>query len=120
MDWIVSKRKLFIGQRSHRRADTARSDRKHLVGLLPVDGNELLPEGAQLVLRPDASGSTSVGHVTSSFRSPTLGRTFGLALLESGRQRFGSAVYAPVGGHVIAATVTEPIFYDKENARRDS
>jgi sarcosine oxidase subunit alpha len=120
MDWIVSKRKPFIGQRSHRRADTARSDRKHLVGLLPVDGNELVPEGAQLVLQPDGAGSTSVGHVTSSYRSPTLGRTFGLALLESGRQRFGSAVYAPVDGHVIAATVTEPIFYDRENARRDS
>jgi len=120
MDWIVSKRKPFIGQRSHRRVDTARSNRKHLVGLLPVDGNELLPEGAQLVLQADGTGSRSVGHVTSSFRSPTLGRTFGLALLEGGRQRFGSAVYAPVAGHVIAATVTEPIFYDKENARRDS
>src|SRR5207245_10798376 len=49
MSWILSKKKTFIGQRSQRRSDTARPDRKHLVGLLPV-GDQLLPEGAQLVL----------------------------------------------------------------------
>src|SRR5207244_9619511 len=51
--WIVSKKKPFVGQRSHRRSDTARADRKHLVGLLPVDGDQLLPEGAPLVLPAD-------------------------------------------------------------------
>jgi len=120
MDWIVSKRKPFIGKRSQQRPDTVKADRKHLVGLLPLDGNELLPEGAQLVLQPDGATSTSVGHVTSSYRSPTLGRNFALALLQSGRERFGTTVYAPPDGHTMAATVTEPIFYDKENARRDS
>jgi sarcosine oxidase subunit alpha len=121
MSWIVSKKKPFIGQRSHRRSDTARPDRKHLVGLLPVDGAQLLPEGAQLVLQPDgATTAKMVGHVTSSYRSATLGRTFALAMLQSGRERLGSTVYAPLNGHAVAATVTAPIFYDKENARRDS
>jgi sarcosine oxidase subunit alpha len=121
MSWIVSKKKAFVGQRSHRRSDTARPDRKHLVGLLPVDGEQLLPEGAQLVLEQNGSaGVKMVGHVTSCYRSSTLGRTFALAMLQSGRERFGSTVYAPLNGHVIAATVTEPIFYDKENIRRDS
>jgi sarcosine oxidase subunit alpha len=121
MGWIVSKKKTFVGQRSHRRSDTARPDRKHLVGLLPIDRDELLPEGAQLVLEPSVSlAANMVGHVTSSYRSPTLGRTFALALLQSGRERIGRTVYAPLGGHTVAATVTEPIFYDKENLRRDS
>ncbi|HEY4844887.1 MAG TPA: 2Fe-2S iron-sulfur cluster-binding protein [Candidatus Dormibacteraeota bacterium] len=121
MSWIVSKKKAFIGQRSHRRSDTARADRKHLVGLLPIDGEELLPEGAQLVLEQNGpAGVKMVGHVTSSYRSATLGRTFALAMLQSGRERFESTVYAPLNGHVVAATVTEPIFYDKENVRRDS
>ena len=121
MSWIVSKKKAFIGQRSHRRSDTARTDRKQLVGLLPVDGAHLLPEGAQLVLAPDGGiPATMVGHVTSSYRSATLGRTFALAMLQSGRDRIGGTVYAPLNGHTIAATVTEPIFYDKDNARRDS
>ena len=120
MGWMVSKRKAFIGQRSHRRVDTARTDRKHLVGLLPLDGDALLPEGTQLVLQSDGASLKSVGHVTSSYRSPTLGRTFALALLQGGRGRLGTTVHAPLDGRAIAATVTEPIFYDKENDRRDS
>jgi sarcosine oxidase, subunit alpha len=121
MSWIVSTKKSSIGRRSHRRADTARPDRKQLVGLLPVDREALLPEGAQLVLQPDSSiPAKMVGHVTSSYRSAALGRTFALGLLQSGRERLGDTVYAPLNGHVIAATVTEPIFYDKENVRRDS
>ena len=121
MSWIVSKKKPFVGQRSHRRSDTARPDRKQLVGLLPIEGDQLLPEGAQLVLQPDdAAPMRMVGHVTSSYRSAALGRTFALAMLQSGRERLGATVYAPLNGHVIAATVTEPIFYDKENLRRDS
>jgi len=121
MSWIVSKKKPFIGQRSHRRSDTARLDRKQLVGLLPVDGEQLLPEGAQLALQPNGAVPIKmVGHVTSSYRSAALGRTFALAMLQRGRERLGSTVYAPLNGHVVAATVTEPIFYDKENVRRDS
>jgi sarcosine oxidase subunit alpha len=121
MSWIVSNKKPFVGQRSHRRSDAMRSDRKHLVGLLPLEGDQLLPEGAQLVLEADGRAATRmVGHVTSSYHSATLGRTFALAMLQSGRERLGSTVYAPLSGHVVAATVTEPIFYDKENVRRDS
>src|SRR5215207_6868531 len=49
MDWIVSKTKPdFLGKRSFARADTSRPDRKQLVGLLPVEGRALLPEGAAL------------------------------------------------------------------------
>jgi sarcosine oxidase subunit alpha len=121
MSWVVSKKKSFIGQRSHRRNHTARPDRRHLVGLLPIDRDELLPEGAQLVVEPNLSAPVKmVGHVTSSYRSAALGRTFALALVQSGRERIGATVYAPLNGHTVAATVTEPIFYDKENVRRDS
>jgi sarcosine oxidase, subunit alpha len=121
MSWIVSKRKPFVGQRSHRRSDTARPDRKQLVGLLPLEKEDLLPEGAQLVAEPDGSPpARMIGHVTSSYWSAALGRTFALALLRSGRDRLGQTVYAPLNGHVAAATVTEPVFYDKENVRRDS
>ena len=78
-------------------------------------------EGAQLVVEPEgAIPMKMVGHVTSSYRSATLGRTFALAMLQSGRERLGAMVYAPLNGHIVAATVTEPIFYDKENVRRDS
>ncbi|MGH3756223.1 2Fe-2S iron-sulfur cluster-binding protein [Actinophytocola sp.] len=129
MDWIVSKRKQFVGSRSLRRPDTARPDRKQLVGLLPVDPSALLPEGAQLVaeeipldMPPDVPLDPPVpmlGHVTSSYRSAALGRTFALALVTGGRDRLGQVLHAPLGDRTIAATVTEPVLYDPEGARRD-
>jgi sarcosine oxidase subunit alpha len=121
MDWIVSKRKDFVGKRSLRRPDTARPDRKQLVGLLPVDPDALLPEGAQLVADgvPLTPPVPMLGHVTSSYRSAALGRTFALALLRGGRDRLGQVVQAPLSDRTIAATVTEPIFYDPEGKRRD-
>ncbi|MBA2300063.1 MAG: (2Fe-2S)-binding protein, partial [Chloroflexi bacterium] len=79
LSWAVSTKKDFIGRRSHRRPDAQRADRKHLVGLLPLDSDALLPEGAQLVAPGTDLGAIPVpmlGHVTSSYRSAALGRTF--------------------------------------------
>ncbi len=50
LGWAISKTKAdFIGKRSLTRPDTAREDRKQLVGLLTEDPQTVLPEGAQLV-----------------------------------------------------------------------
>jgi sarcosine oxidase, subunit alpha len=121
MSWIVNETKGdFIGRRSLRRPDIVRPDRKHLVGLLPQDPEALLPEGAQLVLRDTGTiPMPMVGHVTSSYRSAILGRTFALAMLERGRELHGTTVYAPLIGDTLAAKVTAPVFYDPEGARRD-
>jgi len=122
MGWVVSKKKPdFIGKRSHARPENTRDDRKQLVGLLPADPHTLLAEGAQLV----ASGVVSappvpmLGHVTSSYRSAALERTFALALLKGGRGRIGDTVHAWQDGELVAVTVTDPVLYDKEGARRD-
>jgi sarcosine oxidase subunit alpha len=121
MDWIVNPSKGdFVGKRSLRRADLVRPDRRRLVGLLPVDPNELLPEGAQLV--EEDTGRIPipmVGHVTSSYRSAALGRTFSLALVAGGRGRYGETVFAPLRDRTVAATITAPVLYDPEGARRD-
>jgi len=125
MSWIVSLRKGdFVGRRSLRRADLTRPDRKQLVGLLSKDPDTLIPEGAQLIDSGSVGAAPPVpmrGHVTSSYRSVALGRTFALALLEAGRQRHGDTVYAFDArlAEPIAATVTDPVFYDPEGARRD-
>src|SRR5260370_2879524 len=52
MSWIVSKKKPFIGQRSHRRSDAARPDRKDMGGRLPAAGGPLLPSGARRLFHP--------------------------------------------------------------------
>ncbi|GAA1912145.1 2Fe-2S iron-sulfur cluster-binding protein [Streptantibioticus ferralitis] len=121
MGWVVSKKKRdFIGKRSHLRADTGRADRKQLVALLPQD-DVLLPEGAQLVAGDRLADPPvpMLGHITSSYRSVALGRTFALALVRSGRERVGERLYVPVGEELIPVTVTGPVLYDPEGARRD-
>src|SRR5438309_9396229 len=52
---LIARDKDFLGRRSLTRSDTARRDRKQLVGLLPDDPEEVLPEGAALV---DVLGET--------------------------------------------------------------
>ena len=122
MSWAVSKKKPdFIGKRSYARADTVRPDRKHLVGLLPEDPGTFLPEGTHLVADSvlPAPPVSMLGHVTSSYRSAALGRTFALALVKGGRERIGERLYAPVGDRLVPVTVASPVLYDPEGARRD-
>ncbi len=61
MAWIVSTTKPdFLGKRSFARVDTARADRKHLVGLLPA---ERVAEGAQVVATPGSRRDARPRHV---------------------------------------------------------
>jgi sarcosine oxidase, subunit alpha len=121
MDWVVSKKKAdFVGKRSFARADASRPDRKQLVGLVPLDPDTLLPEGAQLVADERFEiPAPMLGHVTSSYRSAALGRTFALALVAGGRERIGDTIYAPLADRTVPVAVTEPVLYDKEGSRRD-
>jgi sarcosine oxidase subunit alpha len=121
MEWIVNLSKGdFVGRRSLHRSDTVRPDRKHLVGLLPVTTDALPPEGAQLVLEDTVDIPMRLaGHVTSSYRSPALERTFALAILEGGHGLHGRTVYAPLPNGTLACTVTSPVLYDPAGERRD-
>jgi sarcosine oxidase subunit alpha len=121
MGWIVHEAKGdFVGRRSLRRPHLVRPDRRRLVGLLPADPRVGLPEGSQLVLEDlGRVPMPMAGHVTSSYASPALGRTFALALLERGDERIGETVYAPLASGTVAATVTSSVFWDPDHARRD-
>ncbi|WP_046732784.1 2Fe-2S iron-sulfur cluster-binding protein [Streptomyces humi] len=122
MSWVVSKKKPdFVGKRSFARAENLREDRKQLVGLLPADEHVLLPEGAQIIATSDipAPPVPMLGHVTSSYRSDALRRTFALALVRSGTRRIGETLYVPLDGRTVPVTVTDPVLFDKEGARRD-
>jgi len=112
----------FIGSRSFARADTRRPHRKQLVGLLPVDPQRQIPEGAQLVAVGADLSTTPVpmlGHVTSSYRSAELDRTFALALVAGGADRHGERLLASFGADDAEVVITSPVFLDPEGARRD-
>ncbi|MFG2865938.1 sarcosine oxidase subunit alpha family protein [Streptomyces sioyaensis] len=124
MSWVVSKQKDFIGKRSYSRADTSRTDRKQLVGLLPSDRATRLPEGTQLIapdvpVTPEAGPVPMLGHITSSYHSEALGRPFALALVSAGRDRVGDTLFAHVGDDLVPVEVTEPVLYDPEGTKRD-
>jgi sarcosine oxidase, subunit alpha len=119
MAWAVAGQKPdFIGKRSLARADMQAPGRKQLVGLLPDDPEAVLDEGAQIVADPtEAVPMTMLGHVTSSYMSPNLGRSFALALLRDGHARIGQKLYVPLIDRTLAVTVTRPVFFDQEGTR---
>ncbi len=120
MSWIVNRQKPdFLGRRSHFRSDIVRPGRKQLVGLLTVDPWRVLPEGAHVV---DDCGNVPpmpmLGHVTSSYMSPNLGRSIAMAVVKDGRHRRGSLVdVALMDGRKIRAKVCDPVFIDHEGGR---
>jgi sarcosine oxidase, subunit alpha len=122
LGWAIRKStKDFVGRRSLSRPDSAREDRKQLVGLLPEDPRLLLVEGAHIVEHAPLGPPPVpyLGHVTSSYPSVALGRTFALALVASGRRRIGARLFATMDGAMIPVEVTSHVLYDPEGARRD-
>jgi sarcosine oxidase subunit alpha len=125
MSWAVSKKKVdFIGKRSFTRSENLNPLRKQFVGLLPIDAETVLPEGAQII-EAVADGVLPpppvpmLGHVTSSYRSAELGRPFALALLKGGHSRIGETVHVPVDGTLVPVEITGSVLVDPEGARRD-
>ena len=118
MSWIISKKKYdFIGKRALYRSDTIKKDRKQLVGLLTEDPNKVLDEGAQLVEKETSLPMKMVGHVTSSYYSPNLGRSFALALVRGGINKKGYKLLAPQLNETIKVKITSPVFIDPSNER---
>ncbi len=118
MDWIIGKKKYdFIGKRSLYRSDTIREDRKQLVGLLTEDPNEVLEEGSQLVESLEKKPIEMLGHVTSSYFSPNLNKSIALAVVKSGKKLKGKKLIVPMENKNINVTITDAVFYDKENKR---
>ena len=118
MDWIVSKKKYdFIGKRALSRSDTIKKDRKQLVGIFTKDPNEILEEGTQLVEKESTLPMIMVGHVTSSYYSPNLGRSIALALVKGGINKKGYKLLAPMPNKTIEVEITSPVFIDPSSER---
>ncbi len=80
-----------------------------------------MPEGSQIVAaEPDRMPSPPVkmiGHVTSSYFSPTLGRSIALALLDGGLKRMGETVTVALPDRPVRAIVGKSRFYDLDGER---
>jgi sarcosine oxidase subunit alpha len=122
LGWAIGKKKRdFVGKRSLRQADLARSGRKQLVGLMPTEPGVVLEEGAQITLpaarveprlaMAGGGAGGSIGHVTSAYPGVAL------ALVADGRRLMGQTLHIPMPGRTIAVTVVDPMFYDKPGER---
>ncbi len=112
----------FLGKRGLARADNVRSGRRQLVGLLTEDAWSVAREGSQVIgdldaHRIDRPPVPMIGHVTSGYMSPQLGRSIALALIENGAQRLNERVQVVVRGQAVPARVSGTSFYDPQGAR---
>ena len=123
MFWAIGYDKPFswIGKRALTRPDTARKDRKQLVGLKPTDPKVVLEEGAQIVFdKEQAIPMDMQGHVTSSYYSPNLKHGFALAVVKGGQERMGQKVYLPMpGGVTHEAEIVSTVFIDPKGERQN-
>ena len=129
MPWAVGMKKpySFLGKRSFTRSDTARTDRKQLVGLLTDDPSVVLKEGAQIIENIASLGTKPVpmfGHVTSSYYSVELGRSIALALVKDGIKRRDdpdkNKMVVWANGVSTPVTIVSPVFVDVEGARHNA
>jgi sarcosine oxidase subunit alpha len=96
--------------------------RKKLVGILTVDPQIVLPDGAHAVDGFKSNGKTKIiGHITSTYFSPTLGRSIAMALIEGGLDRVEEIIDFSVDhATVTRARVVDPIFYDPEGEKQNA
>ena len=119
LNWAIGKAKPdFVGKRSLSRPDIVAAGRKQLVGLLTDNPALVLEEGAQITGEANPAPRTpSLGHVTSAYESPALGRSIALALIADGRKRMGETLYVPMPGGAIGVTIVDPVFLDPKGDR---
>ena len=116
MGWIVSKKKAdYVGKRSVELRRAGDTPRRELVGLLPVDPNAQIPEGAPLT--PGGKKRPTEGLVTACVWSVVMNRWVALALLENGTSRIGETVHARLKHVTIPSEVTAPIFHDPDGRK---
>jgi sarcosine oxidase subunit alpha len=116
MSWIMSKKKAdYIGRRAVAIRRSIDKPRRELVGLLTDDASRLVTEGAPLT--PDGRREASEGFVTASVWSVAQSRSVALALLTNGRSRIGQTAHIRLKNEIVAATITQPCFYDPDSER---
>jgi sarcosine oxidase subunit alpha len=113
---LANKKVEFIGKRSLIMDDARRDDRQQFVGLEVADGGPALPAGGHGVEILDGK-QRSIGYVTSSYMSPTLGRPIALGLIERGSNRHGDVIDIRHMGAMRKARIVGPCAFDPQGER---
>ncbi|WP_404927509.1 sarcosine oxidase subunit alpha [Mesorhizobium sp. ORM16] len=119
LDWMLSKKKPFIGSAMMDREGLISPDRLELVGLVSLD-NRPLNGGAHIVEELDESNPHgSIGHITACCYSPALGKHIALALVKGGKARHGSRAHVsdPLRNRFGPVEIVSNHFYDPDGSR---
>ena len=120
MDRMVSRNKGdFLGRRSLSRPAIAAPGRRQLVGILTKDPDHALAQGIHLTQERDVTlPARTEGFVSSTYRSPNLGRSIALGLVVDGRARHGESLFAQgLDGTAVPVRLTDSVFIDREGHR---
>ncbi|TIO91682.1 MAG: sarcosine oxidase subunit alpha family protein, partial [Mesorhizobium sp.] len=119
LDWMLSKKKPFIGSAMMDREGLIAPDRLELVGLIALD-NRALNGGGHIVEELDeANPHDSIGHITACCYSPALGKYIALALVKGGKARHGTRAFVsdPLRNRFGPVEIVSNHFYDPDGSR---
>jgi glycine cleavage system aminomethyltransferase T/NADPH-dependent 2,4-dienoyl-CoA reductase/sulfur reductase-like enzyme len=119
LDWLISKKKPFIGSAMMNREGLTDPKRWSLVGVISLSG-EKLRGGSHVVEGTRDNPGRGIGHLTAMCYSPLFGKYIGLALVENGTAHIGTRAYATdparSGTHIPIEIVSHH-FYDPKGER---
>ncbi|WP_394892594.1 sarcosine oxidase subunit alpha family protein [Mesorhizobium sp. AaZ16] len=119
LDWMLSKKKPFVGSMMMDREGLIAEDRVRLVGVISLD-NRPLKGGAHIVEEVnEKEPKNSIGHITAVCYSPALGKYIGLALVKGGKARIGTRAFIsdPLRDRFGPVEIVSNHFFDPEGKR---
>ena len=119
LDWMLSRKKPYIGSQTKDREGLVAEGRLQLVGLVSLD-NRPLNGGAHVVEKlTDAEPRNSLGHLTACCYSPALGKYIALALVRDGTGRIGQRAFIsdPLRNRFGPVDIVSHHFFDRDGTR---
>lgn len=119
LDWMLSKKKPFIGSAMMDREGLVAAERLQLVGVVSLD-NRPLNGGAHIVEELDEENPHgSIGHITACCYSPMLGKYIALALVKAGTALLGTRAFVsdPLRKRFGSVEIVSNHFFDPEGSR---
>ena len=120
MSNMISQDKTCIGKTMANRPGLISEQREQLVGIKPLNEDEVLLAGAHIYCLDEAPKRVNdQGHITSVCYSPSLKSSIGLALIKNGQKRIGEKfkMVDHLRNSEIIINVTSPVFFDKTGSR---
>ncbi len=119
LDWMLSKKKPFIGSAMMDREGMTAEDRLQLVGIISLDNRPLNGGGHIVEQASPENPANSLGHITAACYSPALGKYIGLALVKGGKSRHGKRAFTsdPLRNRFGPVEIVSHHFFDPEGKR---